>query len=85
MSSCTQQPRKIIQNNFCEIYEPLKKEPEDVAKYFEKIKIKMKKKEIKTVEERFAEFTLNHIARNNAKYVVICIDKNAIKKFKDKK
>lgn len=79
------QPKIVIQNNFCELYEPLKKEPEDVAKYAEKIMNKMEKKEIKTTEEKFAEFFLDHVSTNYIKYYVACIDKDAIKKFKDKK
>ena len=84
LSSCKQQRKIVIQNNFCESYEVLKIS-EDIAKYIDQIKNKIREEKITTIEEKFAYLMLNHSAINHAKYYSICIDEDAIKKFKDKK
>ena len=62
LSSCKQQHKRVIQNNFCESYEVLKIS-EDIAKYIDQIKNKIKEEKITTIEEKFAYLMLNSLSK----------------------
>lgn len=64
-------------NNFCTIFQPLPAEKKEISTYAGKIIDKMEKNQIKTIEEEFAVFMLNHASINYQKYYLMCVDKNS--------
>jgi hypothetical protein len=63
-------------NNFCTIFQPLPDEKKEISTYARKIIEKMEKNQIKTIEDEFAVFMLNHASINYQKYCLMCVDKN---------
>jgi len=74
LSSCSTKPKLI--NNFCTIFQPLPDEKKEISTYARKIIEKMEKNQIKTIEEEFAVFMLNHASINYQKYYLMCVDKS---------
>ncbi len=71
LSSCSTKLR-TVNDTFCIIYEPPKKANAEIYNYADEIIKKMYENDIKTKEEKFAEYMINNSSINFAKFKEYC-------------
>ena len=71
LNSCSMKLR-TVSDTFCLMYEPPKKANEEINNYADEIIKKMYKNDIKTAEEKFAEYMINNSSYNYAKFKQYC-------------
>jgi len=70
--SCCSTKLKVINDSFCLLYEPPINTSKEILSYGNEIIEKMGNKNIETIEERFAEYIINHTSTNYIKYKNFC-------------
>lgn len=71
LNSCSMKSR-IVSDTFCLMYEPPKKANKEIYNYADEIIKKMFENNIKTKEEKFAEYMINNSTANFAKFKEYC-------------
>ena len=71
LSSCSMKLR-TVSDTFCLMYEPPKKANKEIYNYADEIIKKMYENDIKTAEEKFAEYMINNSSYNYAKFKQYC-------------
>lgn len=71
LSTCSTKS-KIVNDTFCLMYEPPKKINDEIYNYANEIIEKISKNNIKTKEEKFAEYMINNSTANFVKYKEYC-------------